>query len=76
MWKGEAWGRGEGGGGTCNGFELLTVLSSRDRSRLTDCNSEDQVENYPPSSLPPPPGLPPPHAALCLPLESLRSGSS
>lgn len=29
--------------GTCNGFELLTVLSSRDRSRLTDCYSEDQA---------------------------------
>ena len=32
--------------GTCNGFELLTVLSSRDRSRLTDCNSEDQASAY------------------------------
>lgn len=31
--------------GTCNGFELLTVLSSRDRSRLTDCNSEDQASD-------------------------------
>ena len=31
--------------GTCNGFELLTVLSSRDQSRLTDCNSEDQASN-------------------------------
>jgi len=29
--------------GTCNGFELLTVLSSKDKSRLTDCNSEDQA---------------------------------
>jgi len=29
--------------GTCNGFELLTVLSSRDISRLTTCNSEDQA---------------------------------
>ena len=26
--------------GTCNGFELLTVLSSRDKSRLTDCDSQ------------------------------------
>ena len=32
--------------GTCNGFELLTVLSSRDRSRLTDCNSEDQASAF------------------------------
>jgi len=30
--------------GTCNGFELLTVLSvSDDQSRLTDCYSEDQA---------------------------------
>jgi len=29
--------------GTCNGFELLTVLSSQDISRLTNCNSEDQA---------------------------------
>lgn len=29
--------------GTCNGFELLTVLSSRDKSRLTDCDSQDQA---------------------------------
>lgn len=29
--------------GTCNGFELLTVLSSRDVSRLTDCSSQDQA---------------------------------
>merc|ERR1711892_268051 len=29
--------------GTCNGFELLTVLSSNDTSRLTSCNSEDQA---------------------------------
>ena len=32
--------------GTCNGFELLTVLSSRDRSRLTDCNSQDQASAF------------------------------
>jgi len=49
--------------GTCNGFELLTVLSSRDRSRLTDCNSEDQAS--PLHMLPPAPlskvfGLAPP----------------
>ena len=31
--------------GTCNGFELLTVLSSRDISRLASCNSEDQASN-------------------------------
>ena len=29
--------------GTCNGFELLTVLSSRDISRLTDCDSQDEA---------------------------------
>ena len=29
--------------GTCNGFELLTVLSSKDHSRLTDCHSQDQA---------------------------------
>merc|ERR1712215_218410 len=29
--------------GTCNGFELLTVLSSRDLSRLTNCDSQDQA---------------------------------
>ena len=29
--------------GTCNGFELLTVLSSKDQSRLTACSSEDQA---------------------------------
>ena len=29
--------------GTCNGFELLTVLSSKDHSRLTYCDSEDQA---------------------------------
>jgi len=30
--------------GTCNGFELLTVLSVQDdKSRLTDCFSEDQA---------------------------------
>jgi len=29
--------------GTCNGFELLTVLSSKDHSRLTDCDSQDQA---------------------------------
>lgn len=29
--------------GTCNGFELLTVLSSKDQSRLTDCDSQDQA---------------------------------
>jgi len=29
--------------GTCNGFELLTVLSSKDKSRLTDCDSQDQA---------------------------------
>ena len=27
--------------GTCNGFELLTVLSSQNKSRLTRCQSED-----------------------------------
>jgi len=27
--------------GTCNGFELLTVLSSKDKSRLIRCNSEN-----------------------------------
>ena len=26
--------------GTCNGFELLTVLSSKDISRLIDCDSQ------------------------------------
>ena len=26
--------------GTCNGFELLTVLSSKDISRLTECDSQ------------------------------------
>lgn len=49
--------------GTCNGFELLTVLSARDISRLTDCNSEDQAS--PLHMLPPAPqskvfGLAPP----------------
>ena len=29
--------------GTCNGFELLTVLSSGDQSRLTDCDSQDEA---------------------------------
>ena len=29
--------------GTCNGFELLTVLSSKDISRLTDCDSQDDA---------------------------------
>jgi gamma-glutamyl hydrolase len=29
--------------GTCNGFELLTVLSSKDHSRLTDCDSQDDA---------------------------------
>ena len=29
--------------GTCNGFELLTVLSSGDRSRLTNCDSQDEA---------------------------------
>lgn len=29
--------------GTCNGFELLTVLSSQDHSRLTSCRSEDMA---------------------------------
>eukprot|EP00092_Neocalanus_flemingeri_P070409 GFUD01086416.1.p1 GENE.GFUD01086416.1~~GFUD01086416.1.p1 ORF type:complete len:386 (-),score=80.17 GFUD01086416.1:151-1308(-) len=29
--------------GTCNGFELLTVLSSKDTSRLIDCDSQDQA---------------------------------
>ena len=29
--------------GTCNGFELLTVLSSKDHSRLTDCYSQDDA---------------------------------
>jgi len=29
--------------GTCNGFELLTVLSSKDTSRLTECDSQDQA---------------------------------
>ena len=29
--------------GTCNGFELLTVLSSKDQSRLTDCDSQDDA---------------------------------
>eukprot|EP00092_Neocalanus_flemingeri_P026722 GFUD01028972.1.p1 GENE.GFUD01028972.1~~GFUD01028972.1.p1 ORF type:complete len:425 (-),score=119.57 GFUD01028972.1:266-1441(-) len=29
--------------GTCNGFELLTVLSSKDHSRLTDCDSQDEA---------------------------------
>ena len=27
--------------GTCNGFELLTVLSSQDQSRLAHCQSEN-----------------------------------
>jgi len=49
--------------GTCNGFELLTVLSSRDISRLASCNSEDQAS--PLHMLPPAPlskvfGLAPP----------------
>ena len=29
--------------GTCNGFELLTVLSSGDQSRLTNCDSQDEA---------------------------------
>ena len=29
--------------GTCNGFELLTVLSSGDQSRLTTCDSQDEA---------------------------------
>ena len=29
--------------GTCNGFELLTVLSSKGQPRLTDCYSHDQA---------------------------------
>ena len=29
--------------GTCNGFELLTVLSSKDTSRLTECDSQVPV---------------------------------
>ena len=29
--------------GTCNGFELLTVLSSKDHSRLTHCDSQDDA---------------------------------
>ena len=29
--------------GTCNGFELLTVLAAREKSHLTDCSSHDQA---------------------------------